>query len=184
VPGEADPVRPPRSLVHVALVIVLVALCACDDPHTSCPIVRGAIASCSVGSLDAGHDAAIVTECNCFVLGQAGCAPSNPRCTWVTDTTSPRQGFIACAPTGVALIGEACRYAITTSEPGCGVHTADDCVAGAVCSAMGSDGIGVCKQICDTSGGNPMCDASHACVEDPELFHYGSQAVAGVCDPM
>jgi hypothetical protein len=62
----------------------------------------------------------------------------------------------------------------------------DDCGAGLVCSAFGASGTqGICKAICDNQGGNPMCDANHACVTYSRLFATGtaSPAAAGVCDP-
>jgi hypothetical protein len=116
----------------------------------------------------------------CSPLSQTGCQ-ANEKCTWIVDATVPQYvGHIGCVPDGTALIGAACMYGAA------GATGYDNCAKGGVCSAYETPmTAGVCKQICDDQGGNPMCDSTHACVTDPMLFSTGatSPQAAGACEP-
>ena len=131
------------------------------------------------GPVDARPDVPFVTECNCNPLLQTGCTPAFSKCSWIHEGAGSSPGFIGCAPDGSAAVGEPCHDGAVYSEPGCGSSIADDCVKGAVCVA------GVCQRICDNLGGVPMCGSDEACVGQPGLFQYGSDAPfgAGICVP-
>ena len=115
----------------------------------------------------------------CNPLTQQGCG-FGEKCTWVIDATDPQYvGHIGCVPDGTKVIGDACSFGVP------GATGYDDCSAGGVCSAFGASNTpGICKQVCDGVGGDPMCDAAHACVTYPLLFSTGatSPPAAGVCD--
>jgi hypothetical protein len=151
--------------------LAMLLLVACD----SSPAVHDA------PMRDARPDVAPIYECNCDPLFQTGCPGADGKCGWAYEPNDQTHGHIACGPIGSAALGEPCTYATTVSDdPSCGVRVVDNCVKGAACSD------GICKAICDNLGGNPMCDAQHACVADPALFSTGSDTphAAGVCDPM
>ncbi|HEY5925312.1 MAG TPA: hypothetical protein VIV11_26695 [Kofleriaceae bacterium] len=116
---------------------------------------------------------------NCNPLTQAGCRVGE-KCTWLIDALIPQfVGHIGCAPSDTANAGDACMY----GAPGATGY--DNCAEGLVCSSvLAFSEPGVCKQICDPQGGQPLCDAQHACVTYPELFSTGdtTPAAAGVCD--
>lgn len=143
----------------------------------------GLLAACGGGSdskkiivVDGNDGDANLT---CSPLTQAGCA-TGQKCTWIIDATTPMYvGHIGCEAAGSAAVGAACMFGAA------GATGFDNCAAGAVCSAFGTPMTqGTCKQICDQQGGNPMCDASHVCVQYSRLFSTGptSPAAAGVCD--
>jgi len=114
----------------------------------------------------------------CNPLTQTGCN-TGEKCTWIVDAVSPQYvGHIGCAPDGAVAVDAACTY----GAPGATGY--DNCTAGLVCSGYAQAGSGTCKAICDNQGGNPMCDATHACVTYSGLFSTGtaSPAAAGVCD--
>jgi hypothetical protein len=153
-----------------ALVCAVLALAACDEPdryHWTCELGCGS-----------NLDAPIEDLCN--PLSQAGCQPGH-KCTWVIDATDPQYvGHVGCVPDGEKDIGEPCTYGAA------GATGYDDCEQGGVCSTFTQPGTqGVCKPACDINGGNPMCDATHACVTYSRLFSTGSTSppAAGVCDP-
>jgi hypothetical protein len=125
-------------------------------------------------------------ECSaCNPLTQTGCN-AGEKCTWVVDSWMPRIGHVGCVGDGSAALGSNCTFVYHPPTGACSDSgLADDCVKGTVCSPLGSDGSGTCKQVCDNEGGNPMCDATHSCVVVTGLFSTGasSPAAAGVCDP-
>jgi len=121
--------------------------------------------------VDAPVDAPLGGPCN--ALTQAGCSVGQ-KCTWIRDQDNPPLGHVGCAvdPGAIGLaIGAAC------ATPPAGPQGYDSCVRGSVCVG------GVCKQICDNQGGDPMCDQNHACQRYAGLFEAGGVTVAGVCDP-
>ena len=157
--------------------LVVLALVACDGggPHLM------------VHPLDAPPDSCGYYFGACNPLTQTGCNVGE-KCTWALVPDHPPLGYVDCAPEGTVPIGAACSYSETMHVDECGrlvTDTADNCVKGAVCSPVAGDGTGVCKQVCDNAGGNPMRDASHACVVQPGLFSTAtsSPAAAGACDP-
>ena len=96
----------------------------------------------------------------CSPLTQTGCE-AGQKCTWIIDQTTPQYvGHIGCVADGTAAAGAACMFGAP------GTTGFDNCAKGNVCSAFGTTGqAGVCKQICDNAGGNPMCDPTHACIQ-------------------
>ena len=145
--------------------LALLLLVACGDSKSHVTVMP-----------DGQPDAFVIYECNCGVLGQFGCSVGE-KCTWGFQADGQGHGYIACAATGSAAIGEPCTYTVSQVEH-CGAIDADNCVRGAVCVE------GTCEAICDSDGGEPMCDAQHTCVTHPGLFQYGSDTpyVAGVCE--
>ncbi|MGE0548100.1 MAG: hypothetical protein AB7R00_13620 [Kofleriaceae bacterium] len=119
-----------------------------------------------IDSSTGGADAAAT----CNPKTQTGCA-AGEKCTWFNDQDNPPIGHIGCAPDGTIPLGEAC------TEGPAGPMGYDQCVKGTVCLS------GECKQICDVSGGSPMCDGDHSCQRYADFFEVGGQAVVGVCDP-
>jgi hypothetical protein len=119
------------------------------------------------------------TVLTCSPLTQMGCQ-AGEKCTWIIDATDPQYvGHVGCVPDGTADVGAACMFGAA------GATGYDDCKAGGVCSQFSTPGTaGVCKQVCDNAGGDPMCDANHVCVTYSRLFSTGdtSPAAAGVCD--
>ncbi|MBA3463237.1 MAG: hypothetical protein H0T46_24990 [Deltaproteobacteria bacterium] len=104
----------------------------------------------------------------CSPLTQMGCN-TGEKCNWIYDQLMPTVvGHIGCEPVGTAAIGAACGNRAVGP---------DMCVKGAECVS------GECKAICDHQGGDPKCDADHACVRYQNLFTDGTTTVAGVCDP-
>lgn len=104
----------------------------------------------------------------CNPLAQTGCN-AGEKCNWIYDQLMPTVvGHIGCEAAGTVAIGGAC---------GARAVGPDTCVKGAECVS------GECKQICDHQGGDPKCDADHACVRYQNLFTDGTNTVAGVCDP-
>ena len=104
----------------------------------------------------------------CNPLTQTGCN-TGEKCNWIYDQLMPTVvGHIGCEPAGTVAIGGSC---------GARAVGPDTCVKGAECVS------GECKAICDHQGGDPMCDADHACVRYQNLFTDGTNTVAGVCDP-
>ena len=164
----------------LALPITLLAACtitfdSCRDDcvDTTCGTFCGdEIPHCSIIS-DSGLDA----DGFCNLLTQAGCM-AGEKCTWRVDALMPLYvGHIGCAPDGTAKIGEACMF----GAPGATGY--DNCARGAVCGNYRS-GAGTCKLICDQQGGQPLCDAQHVCVTQPDLFETGDTTppAAGLCD--
>jgi hypothetical protein len=153
-----------RSLL--LLLVALAAACKSGDRPNPC-----AIAECYA---DAAPQAP-----SCDPLAQTGCSVGE-KCSWIVDATTPMYvGHVGCAPDGTALVGEVCEFGAA------GATGYDDCKKGGVCSAFATPGSsGVCKEVCDNAGGDPMCDATHACVTYAKLFSTGatSPAAAGVCD--
>jgi hypothetical protein len=104
----------------------------------------------------------------CSPLTQMGCN-TGEKCNWIYDQLMPTVvGHIGCEAVGTVAIGGACGNRAVGP---------DMCVKGAECVS------GECKAICDHQGGDPMCDADHACVRYQNLFVDGTTTVAGVCDP-
>jgi len=165
-----------RLLLLASVAAGVVGLGACGDDPLRCRVDRGAVAFCN-GDLFDASDGPIEHLCN--PLTQTGCQ-AGQKCTWVIDQTIPLYaGGIDCAPDGTAQVGSACEYGAA------GATGYDNCVKGAVCSTFAHTGQpGICKPICDNGGGNPMCDATHACVAEPGLFSTGtsSPAAAGLCE--
>ena len=149
-----------------ALFAGLLVACGSDNPKKTSVVV-----------IDSGAGDDAITMCN--PLTQTGCQASE-KCTWIIDQVMPQYvGHIGCVADGTAAVGAACMF----GTPGASGY--DDCQNGGVCSAFGgTGGAGICKQVCDNAGGNPMCDASHVCVTYSRLFSTGasSPAAAGVCD--
>ncbi len=115
---------------------------------------------------DASGDGMTVGTCS--PLTQAGCN-AGEKCNWIYDQLMPTVvGHIGCEAEGTVAIGGACGNRAVGP---------DMCVKGAECVS------GECKAICDHQGGDPMCDADHACVRYQNLFTDGTTTVAGVCDP-
>jgi hypothetical protein len=108
-------------------------------------------------------------ECN--VLVQAGCA-SGEKCTWIhAQDASGICGFAGCTANGSVELGQACAFGTPTPVGW------DDCARGLVCET------GVCKLICDQSGGTPTCPAGSACVTHDDVFgRAGQPKEAGTCD--
>ena len=109
----------------------------------------------------------------CNPLSQNGCT-FGQKCTWVDDPARP-DGAIRCVPDGSVAIGQPCSFGPA------GPSGYDDCAKGGVCSDYG--GSAVCRAVCDNQGGEPTCDATHACFIDPRLFSTGNTSphAAGVC---
>jgi hypothetical protein len=135
--------------------------------------------------LDANRDGLIECWSVCNPLTQSGCS-AGEKCTWIVNSWMPPIGHIGCVADGFVALGESCIYVPHTAQGFCSDSgLADNCVKGTVCSPVGSDAPGTCKAICDNQGGNPMCDATHACVVEPGLFNTGasSPAAGGICNP-
>ncbi|MGE0870276.1 MAG: hypothetical protein AB7P03_17050 [Kofleriaceae bacterium] len=114
-------------------------------------------------------DAPVTAACN--PNAQTGCQ-AGEKCTWITDQEEPNPiGHVGCVPDGTIAVGDAC----TEGPPGPMGY--DQCVKGAVCIA------GECKTICNTGGGDPMCDSNYSCERYSDLFEVGGTTIAGVCDP-
>jgi hypothetical protein len=151
-----------------ALFVGLIAACGGngDGPHK---IVLD-------GSNGSGTDGGTPT---CNPLMQTGCN-AGEKCSWIIDATDPQYvGHVGCVMDGTKNVGDACTFGAA------GATGFDDCKAGGVCSQFSTPGTeGVCKQVCDNAGGDPMCDANHVCVTYSRLFSTGatSPAAAGVCD--
>jgi hypothetical protein len=137
-------------------------------------------------ALDAPPDSSIVIidapvldapPATCNPLNQSGCN-TGEKCTWIVDAYTPTYvGHIGCTPDGTAHNGEACQFGAA------GPTGYDNCIEGMVCSDY-RGGTGVCRDICDPQGGNPMCDATHGCVSYLGLFSDGTTAPsAGLCAP-
>jgi hypothetical protein len=107
-------------------------------------------------------DSALGEACNPLVA--TSCRGPNSRCVWFNDQDNPPMGHNGCAPPGTIAIGNAC------TTPAQGAYSA--CVAGSDCIQA------ECKSVCDSAGGTPACDASHACVLYADFLDHG----AGVCD--
>ena len=107
---------------------------------------------------------------------QTGCT-TGQKCTWIQDNDdSPPLGHIGCSPDGTVAIGGACTY----GPPGMTGY--DNCTKGNVC--LDSE----CKQICDQTGGAPMCATGFACglysgVFGPVAGPYSAGACDPECDP-
>jgi hypothetical protein len=156
-----------KKLALGALFVGLLAACGGNDPKNNKISVPD-------GSNDDGGG-----NPTCSPLTQAGCG-ANEKCSWIIDATMPQYvGHTGCVADGTKNVGDACTF----GEAGATGY--DDCKAGSVCSQFSTPGNqGVCKQICDNNGGDPMCDANHVCVTYARLFSAGSTepAEAGVCD--
>lgn len=107
---------------------------------------------------------------SCDPLTQTGCG-AGQKCGWVILQEEPFVGSISCVADGAVAVGGACMY----GAPGAAGFS--NCVKGSECVA------GTCKSICDAAGGDPMCDAQHACSNYNNLFEQSDMTVAGVCDP-
>ena len=157
-----------KKLALGALFVGLIAACGGngDGPHK---ITLD-------GSNGSGTDGG-TPQCN--PLMQTGCN-AGEKCTWIIDATDPQYvGHVGCVMDGTKNVGDACTFGPA------GATGYDDCKAGGVCSQFSTPGTqGVCKQVCDNAGGDPMCDANHVCVTYSRLFSTGSTspAAAGVCD--
>ena len=153
--------------------LALAAACS----TSACGDDGGYTAICLGCSLDSGTDGRLHDFCD--PLTQTGCY-ADEKCTWIVDATLPQYvGHIGCVPDGAAHLGAGCMYGAA------GATGYDDCARGAVCSGYAQPGLaGVCKQICDIQGGNPVCDATHSCVQERFLFSSGSTspAAAGLCE--
>ncbi len=122
-------------------------------------------------------DASDGSQLQCDPLAQTGCAIGE-KCTWLFDAFMPQYvGHVGCAPDGTAGVGEACKY----GPPG--ITGVDNCKGGLVCGEFRGD-TGICKTICNQSGGSPACDGDHVCVTYSDLFSTGASTpkAAGVCD--
>ena len=154
----------------------MVAACDGDGPSPPCGILRG-IAYCPRGD---GGVQDVVDPGVCSPVTQLGCG-FGEKCTWVIDATIPQYvGHVGCVPDGTKVIGDTCEFGAA------GATGYDNCSAGGVCSAFETPNApGICKQVCNSAGGDPMCDATHACVTYSRLFSTGatSPPAAGVCDP-
>lgn len=111
-----------------------------------------------------------VTPAACDPLTQTGCE-AGQKCGWVILQEEPFVGSIECVMDGTVAVGQACMYGAA------GAAGFSNCVKGSECVA------GTCKSICDNNGGDPMCDANHACSNYNNLFETSDMTVAGVCDP-
>lgn len=110
------------------------------------------------------------TPAACDPLTQTGCE-AGQKCGWVILQEEPFVGSIECVMDGTVAVGQACMYGAA------GAAGFSNCVKGSECVA------GTCKSICDNNGGDPMCDANHACSNYNNLFETSDMTVAGVCDP-
>jgi hypothetical protein len=150
--------------VRGLLLFALVAACGGDDAP------RHGICVCDAPTRDA--------PMACDVLAQTGCQ-AGWKCSWIIDATTPQYvGHTGCVPDGTAQVGAGCEFGAA------GASGYDNCAKGSVCSGFGTPMTpGVCEPICDPQGGSPTCEATHACVAQPELFSTGatSPAAAGVC---
>ena len=153
---------------------LLVIVVACDG---DCDDQDDGIKDPPDSGLDAYVHCPPKQRSGCNPLTQAGCSVGE-KCTWIVDQLTPQFfGHIGCAPEGSAAVDAPCMY----GPPGCDGY--DNCADGLVCSDR-SGAIGICKQICDQQGGQPTCDAQHACVVYPGLFNTGDStpSAGGVCD--
>lgn len=136
-------------------------------------LIALAAAACSGGKDKPKLVDASTQPTTCSPLTQAGCN-AGEKCAWIEDVapteTTEAVGHIGCVPDGTKQLGEQCTQ---SNADGTG-HS--DCVAGTECVA------GFCRQICDHQGGEPMCDANHACAQYSSLFETADQTIAGVCD--
>src|SRR4051794_3670971 len=116
---------------------MLCLLAACSSKSSNDPTVT---------PIDSSSDS---TSPTCNPLAQTGCN-AGEKCTWTTDQDTPPIGHVGCAPEAAApkAIGAVC------TDPPAGPMGYDDCAKGSVCLS------GECKQICDTAGGAPTCDAN------------------------
>jgi hypothetical protein len=123
------------------------------------------------------------SDSTCNPLAQTGCN-ANEKCTWIYDLVSMDGtnvlGHVGCAPDGDKAVGAQC------TRNAAGAQGWDDCTKDGFCKAkreliMGG-GTGVCEQICDNNGGDPMCGTDAACVAYHNIFEVSSMNVAGVCD--
>jgi hypothetical protein len=123
------------------------------------------------------------SDATCNPLAQTGCN-ANEKCTWIYDLVSADGtnvlGHVGCAPDGDKAVGAQC------TRNAAGTQGWDDCTKEGFCKAkreliMGG-GTGVCEQICDNNGGDPMCGTDAACVAYHNIFEVSSMNVAGVCD--
>ena len=140
------------------LVLFLALTAACDD-HGS----PGSICHCSYDAPPSDQ-----RKGTCDPLTQSGCNVGE-KCNWIFDQLMPTVvGHIGCEPAGTVPIGNAC------GTPAVGP---DLCIKGSECVD------GTCRLICEPHGGQPTCDAMHACVARADLFVDGGNVVAAVCDP-
>lgn len=123
------------------------------------------------------------SDSTCNPLAQTGCA-TGEKCTWVYDLVSSDGlqilGHVGCAPEGDKAVGAQC------TRNAAGAQGWDDCTKAGFCKAkrelVGPGGQGVCEQICDNNGGDPMCGANAHCVAYHNIFEVSTMNVAGVCD--
>src|SRR3954467_9138582 len=129
---------------------------------------------------DSGSDGSDQT---CNPLAQTGCN-AGEKCTWVYDLVSADGlqilGHVGCAPEGDKAVGAQC------TRNAAGAQGWDDCTKTGFCKAkrelVGPGGQGVCEQICDNNGGDPMCGSGASCVAYHNVFEVSTMNVAGVCD--
>ena len=116
------------------------------------------------GSFDSGGD-------ECDVLAQTGCN-TGEKCTWIWDErdATAELGHIGCVMDGTVAADAACTF---NMDP----IGFDNCVGGTFCLD------GVCKEICDNNGGQPMCPSNKSCGAYSGVFGASGQPVAaGLCD--
>lgn len=123
------------------------------------------------------------SDSTCNPLAQTGCN-TGEKCTWIYDLVSADGtnvlGHVGCAPEGDKAVGAQC------TRNAAGAQGYDDCTKQGFCKAkrelVGPGGTGVCEQICDNAGGDPMCGTEAACVAYHNIFEVSDMNVAGVCD--
>jgi hypothetical protein len=161
-------------VIGCRLLVLICLLAGCDDGRNClcCGSDRDT-AVCVNAEEGTKMDAAVP----CNPLTQSGCA-AGEKCTWFIDALLPQYvGHVGCAPDGSLDVGDACRFGAP------GIAGYDGCKKSLVCgTARGGDGI--CKHICDPSGGLPFCEAPTTCVTYADLFASDVSAPpsVGVCD--
>lgn len=107
----------------------------------------------------------------CSPTAQTGCDPGQ-KCTWIVDNEEPRISHVGCVDDGTVEAFGTC----TRQPPAAG--GADDCKAGNICLS------GMCKPICDTNGGEPVCPTNYACVRYADVLEDGGgNSLGGACEP-
>ncbi len=101
----------------------------------------------------------------CDPITQEPCTLAE-KCTWIVDSSMPATGHIGCPFSGTIAIGQPCDRSAN------GVP--DACERGAYCDD-------VCRQICDRTGAEPVCDEGQTCEMLPGELAWDEPTVAGVC---
>lgn len=137
-------------------------------------LLCGTAAACG-GSHRYGEDGSPGSDTlsfGCNVLTQN--CDAGARCTWVAGGVA--SGLITnteCLPDTTVRLGEPCNSLI----PGATTYGYDDCSKGSFCRG------GICKEICDLSGGAPTCNGNSTCVAYADLFLYADGTnFAGICE--